>query len=328
MISLKQLVEKTPKSWYSPMNPNDSWDLVNGKIEKFGIVNEDNRERYEPLLKGVSIFVRYVWPSVDLTTLALGTQFSIFLRIFDDNIDTSEPEYAIKHINRVINIIKFGKLEEDPTPIERNLFDLNQNLDDRFGEKLALINLFRNSLLDYFDNLLAWQNMKKLKGDLSMNLYYTLRRYNYAMIPSFFITLIFTMKRLKCEIILDPLWKTIVELSGNICAIYNDVLSYEKEMKENDERMNSFHFMKTQNNWSNQECLEFFEKEIGNCFEQLSIHEKLATQKFIPRLNKEDQEEFYQIINNLHTLIHAILSMYLTKPSYKSTNSIFVELRI
>ncbi|EFA77538.1 hypothetical protein PPL_12141 [Heterostelium album PN500] len=101
-----------------------------------------------------------------------------------------------------------------------------------------------------------------------------------------------------------------------------------KELREKDERMNSFHFMKTQNNWSNQECFDFIEKELDICFEEYFTDENLLIQKFIPNLkNKEDQEEFYQILQQFHTLVSALVSMYLERVKYKSPDSIFLELR-
>ncbi|EFA76436.1 hypothetical protein PPL_10201 [Heterostelium album PN500] len=310
------------------MNPYDPMEIVTQKIERFGILNDENREKNRPMFKGISMFVRSIWPSADQESIVLGTQFFIFSRIFDDLIDSNEPEFGIKLINRAINIFTLGKLEDDPKPYEKNIFDLVQNLQLRVGDQHPLMNLFRIAFLDCFDNLIPWQNMKKLNGDMSMNLYYILRRHNIGTAPTVFLGLMFIVKRLNYEIFLDPLLKCLWDQGGRISALYNDVLSYEKEVRENDVRMNSFHFMKTQNNWSDQECLEFFEKEMDKCFEQYFIHENLIIQKFIPTLqNKEDQEEFYQIIGFFHKLISSLLMMYLKKPNYKSPDSIFVELR-
>ncbi|EFA80439.1 hypothetical protein PPL_07274 [Heterostelium album PN500] len=298
-------------------------------MEKFGILNDENREKYRPAFKGTSFFARNMWSLADNQAIVLGTQFCIFAQIFDDLIDSNEPEYGIKIINRAINIFKLGKLEDDPTPLERNLFDIHQNLEIRIGDQHPLMNLFRNSFIDYFDNLIPWQCMKKLEGDMSMNLYYNIRRQNMGMEPTFSLGVLFTMKRLNPDILLDPLWKSLSDYSGKIAALYNDIFSYEKELREKDVRMNSFYFMKTQNNWSDQECFDFMDKELDNCFEQYIIHENLIIQKFIPTLqNKEDEEELYQIVGRFHLILTSIISMYLQKPSYKSQDSIFVELRI
>ncbi|EFA76486.1 hypothetical protein PPL_10253 [Heterostelium album PN500] len=297
-------------------------------MEKFGILNDENSEKIRPTIKGISMFVRNIWPSGDQELMVLGTQLFIFNRIFDDFIDCGQPEFGIKYIDRVINIFKLGKLEDDPTPVELNIFDLVHNLESRVGEQNPLINLFKNAYLDYCYNLVPWQNMNKLNGDISMNLYHNLRIHNYATAPPFYISLIFIMKRLNYDIVLDPLWRSLIESGGKIGALYNDVFSYEKEVRGKEERMNSFHFMKTQNNWSGQECLEFFEKEMDNCFEQYFIHENLIIKKFFPRLqNKEDQEEFHQIIEFCHTILSSLVMMYRLKPNYKSSDSIFIELK-
>ncbi|EFA75496.1 hypothetical protein PPL_11000 [Heterostelium album PN500] len=113
-----------------------------------------------------------------------------------------------------------------------------------------------------------------------------MRRHNYGTFPTCFLGVIFLMKRLNCDIVLDPLWRSLMEQAGHLGSLYNDVFSYEKELREKDVRMNSFYFMKTQNNWSDQECLDFKEKEIDNCFDQLFIYEKLIILKFIPTLPK------------------------------------------
>ncbi|EFA75921.1 hypothetical protein PPL_10493 [Heterostelium album PN500] len=273
-------------------------------MEKFGILIDENRQKYIQIFKGLSMLVRNMWPSGDHESMVLGTQFFIFGVIFDDLIDTNEPEFGMKLINRAINIFKLGKLEEDATPLERIAFDLNESLEYRVGDQHPLMNLCRNAFIDYFDNLIPWQNIKKLEGDMSMNLYYNMRIHNIGMIPAFSLSAVFIMKRLHSDILLDPLWKSLMYHSGNICALYNDVFSYEKELREKDERMNSFHFMKTQNNWSDQECLDFMDKEFDICFEQYFIHENLIKQKFIPILKfKEDQEEFIEFVDHFHTMI-------------------------
>ncbi|EFA80494.1 hypothetical protein PPL_07330 [Heterostelium album PN500] len=244
-------------------------------MEKFGIINDENREKYRPAFKGASFFARNIWSLADNQAIVLGTQFCIFAQIFDDLIDSNEPEYGIKIINRAINIFKLGKLEDDPTPLERNL------------------------------------------------------RHNIGIEPGFYLGVIFTMKRLNPDILLDPLWKSLSDYTGKFAALYNDIFSYEKELREKDVRMNSFYFMKTQNNWSDKECFDFMDKELDNCFEQYFIHENLIIQKFIPTLqNKEDEEEFYKIVGRFHLMLTSLISLYLLKPSYKSQDSIFVELRI
>ncbi|EFA76438.1 hypothetical protein PPL_10203 [Heterostelium album PN500] len=298
-------------------------------MEQFGLLNDENSEKYRPWFTGISKFVRNMWPLADQEAIELGTHFFIFANVFDDLIDTNEPEIGMKQINRAINIVRFGKLEDEPTPLERDLIYFFENLEVRFGNQNPVLNQFRNVFIDYFNGLMPWQNIKKLNGDMSMNLYYNMRNLNIGVTPNFGIGVLFTMKRLNSNILLDPLWKCLKEQAGRICALYNDVFSYEKELKENDVRMNSFHFMKTQNNWTDQECLEFVEKELDDCFEQYFIHENLIIQKFIPTLQiKEDQEEFYQIVDIFHKIVSSVLNMYKQKPKYKSTDSIFVELRI
>ncbi|EFA75497.1 hypothetical protein PPL_11001 [Heterostelium album PN500] len=113
-----------------------------------------------PVIFGLSKFVRSIWPTVDQEGIVLGTQFFVFSVIFYDIIDTNELELGIKVISRVINIFKFGKLQEDATPLENIAFDFFQNLKIRVGEQHPLMNLFTNAFIDYFDNLIPWQNMK------------------------------------------------------------------------------------------------------------------------------------------------------------------------
>ncbi|EFA77957.1 hypothetical protein PPL_08602 [Heterostelium album PN500] len=329
MFSIKKIIDKIPKQWSLTLNPNDPWEELNQKMEESGLIDRENPEKYSIMIKSTSLFVRNIWSTADQEEIILATQFILVSSIFDDLIDSHDEIFGIKYINRFINIFKLDKIEKDPTPLERIALNICKNLENRLGNQHPLLNLFKNTVIEYLFSLLPFKNMKKLKGDIDMNLYYMMRRNNIGMRPTFYLSSIFSMKRLNPEIVLDPLWSELIDQTGNIVSLFNDLFSYEKELRANDERMNCFHFIQTQRSWSVEECLEFFEKEIDNCLEKFLIDENLLKQKYYSILKtQEDIDEFNQLVEKFHYMMSAIVTWYSQKSKkYKSENSIFVELR-
>ncbi|EFA82626.1 hypothetical protein PPL_04318 [Heterostelium album PN500] len=280
------------------------------KIDKF-CFDKENREKYLDVIDNVSSFARHMWPTLDPSQLSLGAQYMFVAIIFDDFIETCER-----------------KIEDNPTPLENLAMDLNQSLTNVAGTQHSM-NLLKTAILDFIDNVIPFENMKSLEGDINMDLYYLLRGDNVGIRSHFRFSLIFVVKRLNSEIMSDPLWKYLVDNIGNICAIFNDITSYEKELRENDVRMNSFHFIKTQHNMCFEECMEYCEKEIDYCYDQYFMHEKLIIQKIVPTLkDKEEVEEFYKVIEQLHNITSSVIAWALESTRFKSKNSMFVELQL
>ncbi|EFA82940.1 hypothetical protein PPL_03718 [Heterostelium album PN500] len=295
--ALQNIQDKFPKAWLKKPNEIDILQDLFDDFAKLGVWSHEKPEHHA-LNRKLTPFSNYIWPHLNKEDLVLAAEFNNLSMLFDECIESVDMEMAKTITERFTNIFYMEKLEDNHNALENLAFVVCKRIRDRAGTRIDLFNLLKGSVIDYFDSIIPFKNIKNLEGEPEMELFYFLRRNNIGLIAVANMTLLLTVRNLNIAIFLDPIWVKLLESISIICSLYNDLFSYEKEVKEKDIKMNSFHFL-----------------------------QRLVIETYIQTFNDQDKQEINEIFDHLHDILNALLTWPLQSERYQSPDSIFKELR-
>ncbi|EGC35260.1 hypothetical protein DICPUDRAFT_33678 [Dictyostelium purpureum] len=260
------------------------------------------------------------WPTVTYDQLVLSGYLMLWLILFDDDLDTVfiPDDEATEIINRTELIFLEGILPTNPTKKEEfTLFFRNQVL-KMSGNRLDMFNLFLNYTIQWIHSIIPLN--KTIEPH--MDLFLFIRKLNVGVYPLIGLSCIFfSNDKIDQSLFLNPRWLKLCEATSIVTALYNDCVSYAKEVKGNAGVNNCLWFLQKKNNTSIQDTFKYICEKSNMYIKEFQNHEE----KLLNQYN--NIQPLATLLNSLKYIMNGKYYWSMNTARYASPSSPFIEIQ-
>lgn len=181
----------------------------------------------------VAYLAAWVFPSANLQTLQLASDFTAVLFLLDDAYDegrlSADPQAVAKLNERYLGEL-FGYIEADTDdPLTRGLINIRDRI--RMDHPHFLLNRWLSHFQYYYEANLWEANNRQQQRVPEVAEYIMMRRYSGAVYPYCDLIELLLEQPLPLEVVQHPLLQSIREICNDILCWTNDYFSLDKELR-------------------------------------------------------------------------------------------------
>ncbi|KYQ92249.1 hypothetical protein DLAC_07096 [Tieghemostelium lacteum] len=317
---------KFPSSW--DLSPNDlSYidDIYQEGLD-LGVWRKDN-QRDKLANENVVSLSKYFWPKVEYKKLIMGGELMLWFFTFDDAIDAGlySDEKTAEIVKRMDRVFMDGTLPENPTGPEKVALSLRTKCKIMCGEqRKGTFNRFITSCIQWVDSIVPFNKVIANGDSPDLELYGFLRKVNIGAYPCVTLTEVMLESTLEQYIWFDPRWIKMNENIAIVVTLVNDLVSYEKEVRDKMGILNPLFFLQTK---LNIELSESYKKLVDMIHHWISEYNELE-ERFLQLFTTDEEKKQIQfMLDHLHYLISGSRLWSMQTPRYISNTSPFIEMR-
>ncbi|KAF2076687.1 hypothetical protein CYY_002000 [Polysphondylium violaceum] len=325
MLSLNEI--KFPSSWDLTPNTDSYIEYVYQEALEMQVWRPNNK-RDRIAHNNVVSLSRFFWPNADFERVVMGGELMVWFFTFDDAIDAGEfnDSECLELVRRMDSIFMEGILPENPTGPERMAHLLRLKCEKMCGKRKDTFNRFITSCIQWVDSIIPFNKIKDSGASPHLELYSFLRRVNIGAYPCVTLSECMIDHDLDISIWYDPRWIKMNENIAIVVTLINDLVSYEKEVKDQMGMLNPLYFLQNQ---TKSNLIESYKKMVDLIDywvkDFLRIEESFI--KSYPFKSDFQRECFHFMLDHLHYLISGSKMWSMQTPRYCSPTSPFIEMR-
>ncbi|KAN0026262.1 hypothetical protein ACTFIV_007246 [Dictyostelium citrinum] len=301
-----------PKEWSFPINNNSKHikDTYNEAVE-CGLFDGSNQKHFA-YANGVLNCVTWFYPKYDYEQCMVAASIMMWIFVLDDFLERDHmSEEKQQHcVKKYEDILIFGRESSyisniennDLTPLDKYTLVLRKRLLNPTVNRIESFNIFVHYLREWFFSIIP---LKKSKGSnhddsVPIEVYQFIRTINIGLFFVVGVNSVAVDTKVHGSFWLNPIWNRMVRSASRQIIIFNDCVSYAKEI--------------------NHDCAA----EAKQCIHDIENDEKLLI-KSLGHISEEEMNGVNFLVEQLHEIVVGNRDWALMTPRYIHKDSPFLE---
>ncbi|KAM9973212.1 hypothetical protein ACTFIR_012588 [Dictyostelium discoideum] len=324
-----------PSEWSYPINKNYKHikDTYNEAVS-CGLFEASN-EKHFAYANGVLNCVTWFYPKYDYEQCMVAASIMMWIFVLDDFLERDhmtdeKQQYCVKKYE---DILIFGKDSSyisnieynDLTPLDKYSLVLRKRLMNPTIHRIESFNIFIHYLREWFFSIIP---LKKSKGNnhdsVPIEVYQFIRTINIGLFFVVGVNSVTVRTNVHGSFWLNPIWNRMVRSASRQIIIFNDCVSYAKELNHDCAGENCIYILQKKLNLPFEKIYSKLIAEAKQCIFDIQNDEKLLI-KSLGHISEEEMNGVNYLVEQLHEIICGNRDWALMTPRYIHKDSPFIE---